>query len=154
MVTYFFASSAIVKRYLPEQGQSLIITLCDPAQSHDLYISQLALVEVVASFCRKAHETSITSSDRDALIDTFRRDSRSVYGIRLITNAMYISAGNLCRSHRLRAYDAMQLACILDLRDKALARQAPVPIFVCADNNLIEIATAEGLSVENPNNYP
>ncbi len=28
------------------------------------------------------------------------------------------------------------------------------PIFVCADDGLINIAIEEGLSVENPNSYP
>ncbi len=51
MGTYFLDTSAIVKRYVPEQGQSFILTLCEPAQGHDLYISQAALVEVVASIC-------------------------------------------------------------------------------------------------------
>jgi len=154
MGTYFLDTSAIVKRYVPEQGQSLILTLCEPAQGHDLYISQAALVEVVASICRKAHEKSITITERDTLIDTFRQDTQDTYSTRLVTTAMYIAAGDLCRSHRLRAYDAVQLACTLDLRDESNAKQTSHPIFVCADNNLINIAVAEGLSVENPNNYP
>jgi hypothetical protein len=48
----------------------------------------------------------------------------------------------------------MQLASALDLRDKAKKRQMPEPVFVCADNNLLNVASAEGLTVENPNNYP
>ncbi len=154
MGTYFLDTSAIVKRYVPEQGQSLIFALCDPAQGHDLYISQAALVEVIASICRKSRNQTITMSDRDTLISIFRKDSQSAYGIQIVNRAVYTSAGNLCRLHKLRAYDAIQLACVLRVRDKALANQAPTPIFVCADNELLNIATTEGLSVENPNNYP
>jgi hypothetical protein len=33
-------------------------------------------------------------------------------------------------------------------------RYGPIPIFVCADIGLSSVATTEGLSVENPNNYP
>ncbi len=47
----------------------------------------------------------------------------------------------------------MQLAGVIGLREKAVNNKAPLPIFVCADNQLISIAVAEGLSVENPNNY-
>lgn len=92
MATYFLDTSAIVKSYVPEQGQSFILTICDPSQGHDLYISQAALVEVVASICRKAHEKSITTSERDTLIDTFRQDTQNTYsvsgtiGYNLITN--------------------------------------------------------------------
>ncbi len=154
MGAYFLDTSAIVKRYVPEKGQTLISTLCEPEHGHDLYISQAALVEVVASICRKAHEKSITITERDALIDTFRQDTQNTYSIRLVTTAMYTFAGNLCRSHRLRAYDAVQLACMLDLRNDSSMKKAPPPVFVCADNNLVNIAIAEGLSTVNPNDYP
>ncbi len=154
MGSYFLDSSAIVKRYVSEKGQSLILTLCNPAEGHELYISQTTLVEVVAALCRRAREQSITITERDRLINVFRRPSQKMYGIRRITADLYTSAANLCRSHKLRAYDAIQLASALKLRDKALGEQALVPIFVCADNELLSIAITEGLSVENPNDYP
>lgn len=140
MGAYFLDTSAILKCYVPERG-------------HDIYISQITLVEVVTSICRKAHEKIFTPAERDTLIDVFRADSDDVYGVRLLTPAMCTAAGNLCRVHRLRAYDAMQLACALDLRDEIKAEQVPGPVFVCADNNLLNVAKAEGLMVENPNNY-
>lgn len=154
MGTYFLDSSAIVKRYVTEQGQAFILSICDPNNRHDLYISQIALIEVVASMCRRTRENDVTVADRDRFIELFIRDSRKAYGLQLITNTLLISAGNLCRLHRLRAYDAVQLAGALRLRDKALSNQAPPPIFVSSDNNLINISLAEGLAVENPNNYP
>ena len=57
-------------------------------------------------------------------------------------------------SHRLRAYEAVQLACALDLREQTRANKLPDPIFLCADNNLLSIASAEGFAIDNPNNYP
>lgn len=154
MATYFLDTSAIVKRYILEQGQSLLLDICDPEKGHDLYISQAAIVEVVATFCRKKREKIVTADQRDELINLFREDAGEEYGIKAVTTALYIVAGNLCRVHQLRAYDAVQLACVLDLRDETRIQQAPDPIFVCADNNLLAIALAEGLQVENPNNYP
>jgi len=154
-MTTYFDTSAVVKRYVPtEQGHSWMVNLCKPAQDCSLYISQAALVEVVAAICRKAREQSITIADRDRLIAKFRQDVQNDYDLWRVTTAIYTSAGNLCRSHILRAYDAIQLACAIGLRDKALAKHAPAPVFVCADFGLIDIATTEGLSVENPNNYP
>ncbi len=153
MGTYFLDTSAIVKRYFPEQGHDWIVALCDPVRQHKLYISQAALVEVVATICRKTREQHITTTERDMLIDTFRQDSQDTYGISLVTTKTYTFAGDLCRSHRLRAYDAVQLACALSLREEALVNQVSVPVFVCADINLINVASAEGLSVENPHSY-
>lgn len=72
----------------------------------------------------------------------------------LVTGPMYTSAGDLCRSHRLRAYDAVQLACALGVRNDSTLNQAPEPIFISADTNLLEIAITEGFSIDNPNSYP
>jgi predicted nucleic acid-binding protein len=154
MATYFLDSSAVVKRYFPEQGHAWTVALCDAAQGHDLYIAQPALVEVVAALCRKEREQNITLAERDALITLFREDSKGSYNIWPVTTDLYNAAGDLCRSHRLRAYDAVQLACVLALRQDTLANQAPEPIFVCADVGLLDIAGVEGLLGENPNTYP
>ncbi len=84
----------------------------------------------------------------------FRQDSKQGYNIWPVTTDLYHAAGDLCRSHRLRAYDAVQLACVLALRQYTSANQAPEPIFVCADVGLLDISSIEGLQGENPNNYP
>src|SRR5947209_18217599 len=77
MATYFLDTSALAKRYVPEQGQGWIMALCDPAQGHELYISQAALVEVVAAICRRTREQSITIAERDRLIEAFRQDCQN-----------------------------------------------------------------------------
>lgn len=153
MAAYFLDTSAIVKRYVAEPGQTWVLSLCDPAQQHDLYISQAALVEVVATICRRVREESISLDERDRLIAVFRADSKTSYNIWPVTTEVYEAAGDLCLSHRLRAYDAVQLACVLALRQFALANNAPQPIFVCADGGLLDSAAIEGLQIENPNNY-
>jgi predicted nucleic acid-binding protein len=153
MATYFLDSSAIVKRYFPELGHRWIDTLCN-VEGHTLYIAQTALVEEVAAICRKEREQSITIEERDALISLFRQDSKQSYNIWPVTTDLYTSAGDLCRPHRLRAYDAVQLACALALHQYSSANQAPEAIFVCADVGLLDIAGVEGLQVENPSNYP
>src|SRR5437016_14657002 len=81
MATYFLDTSAIIKRYIFEQGQAWILSICNPAQGHDLYISQAALVEVVAAMCRRAREKSISMTERDQLITVFRQDSEQSYNI-------------------------------------------------------------------------
>jgi len=158
MALYFLDSSAIVKRYFQEPGHEWIEMLHDPAQGHGLYIAQAALVEVVASICRKAREQNMPLEERDSTIDDFRRDVQNAYSVWLVDNALYTAAGDLCRSHRLRAYDAVQLACALAVREDVLAAQPPDAeppdfLFVSADLGLLTIARAEGFRSENPNNY-
>nr|HET6901002.1 hypothetical protein [Ktedonobacteraceae bacterium] len=76
----------------------------------------------------------------------------------LVDNALYTAAGNLCRTHRLRAYDAIQLACAFAVQEDFFATQPSEAqlhelLFVSADLGLLTIAQAEGFGIENPNNY-
>lgn len=153
MAVYFLDTSAIVKRYVTETGSGWVMSLCDPAAGHTILIAQATQAEAVAALCRKAYHGAISVADRDRTITIFRRDVRRSYQLERITNAIYIRAGELCRPHNLRAYDAIQLACALTARDR-LAALGLSPIFVCADSLLLGFATAEGLGVENPNTYP
>jgi len=153
MGSYFLDTSAIVKCYFPEQGHFWVANLCDPAQKHDLFISQAALVEVIAAICRKAREQNMQIVRRDRTIDMFRADCANIYNRELVTESIYANAGNLCRTYRLRAYDAVQLACALSRRREALANRMALPIFVCADKKLAEFASAEGLATDNPEHY-
>lgn len=153
MAVYFLDSSAVVKRYVAETGSAWMGALCDPAAGHTVVISQAALVEVVAALCRKARDGTISPQDRNLSIAIFRRDARRSYGAERATNAVYTRAGDLCRTHRLRAYDAIQLACALTLRDR-IAPLGVAPIFVSADAGLLGFAAAEGLATENPDNFP
>ena len=153
MGIYYLDTSAVVKRYVIEQGQAWIINLCDPSCGHVIYISQVALVEVVAAICKKAREQRITITDRNNFISIFQQDCQNSYGIMPVTTAIYTSAAKLCLSHKLRAYDAVQLACALSLRDDTQKNNAPLPIFTCADNDLLNFASIEGLSTVNLNLY-
>jgi len=158
MAVYFLDSSAVVKYYFQEQGHSWVQALHNPAQGHRLYISQVTLVEVVASICRKAYEQNIPVEKRDRTINNFRRDAQDIYRVRLVDDVLYIAAGNLCRSHRLRSYDAVQLACAITVREESLEVQPfgiePSQfIFVSADHRLLDFARTEGLNIENPDHY-
>ena len=128
MATYFLDTSALIKRYILEQGSAGIVALCDPAQGNTIYISQAARIEVVSAICRRAREQSITLDERNELIQKFREDSQRVYNTWTVTTEIYDAAGELCRSHPLRAYDAVQLAYVLAIRKFAQENKVPEPI--------------------------
>lgn len=111
-------------------------------------------MEVVRAICIKAHDKFITIADRDRFVTLFRRDSQNAYGVLPLTDSVCTYAGNLCHAHRLRSYDAVQLASVLILRRETLLKRASPPIFVTADLGLITIATIEGIGIENPENNP
>ena len=61
---------------------------------------------------------------------------------------------NLADKYELRGYDAVQLAAAVEIEKRIkLIGNSPL-IFVSADNELNNAEIAEGLAVENPNNYP
>ncbi len=155
MGALFFDTSALVKRYVTESGSGWVRTQCRSEAGHTIIISQATLVEVVATFCRKARELNanqlINIDDRDTYIALFRQDVRKQYNVARVTTSIYTLAGDLCRLHRLRAYDAVQLACALETRNKLAALEISALTFVSADTELLNMAFAEGLSVENPN---
>ncbi len=158
METLFLDTSALIKVYLAENGSTWMRTRCQAGTGYTIVISQATLVEAVATICRKAREANpahrITPEGRDKLIILFRKNARQQYEIAKVTTSLYKNAGNLCRTHQLRAYDAVQLACALAMRTRLLDSGLPAPIFVSADNKLLDIASIEGFAVENPNNHP
>jgi hypothetical protein len=60
----------------------------------------------------------------------------------------------LTQEHRLRGYDAMQLATALITQKSLIDAKLSPLTFIAADTDLLAAAQAEGLAVENPNNYP
>jgi len=156
MDIYFFDTSALVKRYVTEAGSDWVMTRCQPKQDTMLIISQATLVEVVATFCRKAREQnikqSISETERDRIISLFREDTQRQYIVIPVTPFIYTQAGDLCRFHKLRAYDAIQLTCALLVHKKLATLAIQAPIFVSSDIELLTIAHEAGLNIENPNN--
>lgn len=155
MGAYFFDTSALVKRYVSEPGSGWVVEHCRLEAGNTIVISQATLVEVVATLCRKARELNsrqlISIDDRDKFIALFRQDVRKQYNVVRVTTTIYTAAGDLCRLHRLRAYDAVQLACAIETRNKLAVLEIPALTFVSADTELLSMAYAEGLGIENPN---
>lgn len=158
MGAFFLDTSALVKLYLPEKGSIWMRKQGQIDTDFTIAISQATLVEAVATFSRKARELDaaqrITIEERDRLITLFRAHIHTSYYVKKVTADIYTQAGNLCRIYPLRAYDAIQLASAQETRQELLDEGALAPVFVAADNKLLEIAVAEGFSVENPNDHP
>lgn len=156
MAAYFLDSSALVKRHFTEPGHAWVNALCDLAAGHSRVIAETSIVEVIASFCRMARERPrrLSRASRDRLIPIFERLVDSEYAVAQVRRATLTQAAALCRTHPLRAYDAIQLACAQAQRARNLAAGRPSPIFVCADTALLIAAQAEGFAIENPNAHP
>ena len=71
-----------------------------------------------------------------------------------ITRPLLDRAVDLTQRHRLRGYDAVQLATALAAESSLVAAGLPGLTFVAADADLVAAARAEGLGADDPNLHP
>jgi predicted nucleic acid-binding protein len=155
-MSYFYLdSSALVKRYLTEIGSAWIATLADLASGNSIVVAEITRVEVSAAIAaRQRAAGGISRDERDALVSLLLRHFDAEYVISPLSNLIIDQAVRLTQAHRLRGYDAVQLATALDTHATALAAGLAALTFVAADDDLLAAAHAEGLAAENPNLHP
>lgn len=153
MAYYFFDSSGIVKRYTSEIGTGWVISISDPIAGNFIYLASITGVEVVSAITRQVLASRITRTDAANEIAKFRHDFINQYRVVEISTALINRAMSLAEAHALRGYDAVQLAALLIVNDENIAFGLSTLTLISADAALNSAATAEGLTVEDPNNH-
>lgn len=154
MADYFFDTSALVKRHVTEAGSRWVKSLVRAKAGHRLYIARITAVEVTSAITRRQHGGDLSAAQGAAIIGHFRRHLAQRYTVIELTPAIFAEAMLLARKHRLRAYDAVQLAVALDLNERRRdAGFGPITL-LSADQPLNAAATAEGMTVDDPNAHP
>lgn len=154
MAGYFCDASGIAKRYLQETGTPWVQALADPAAGHRLYLARITAVEVTAAVTRRHRGGHLSAAEAATILAQFRQDLAAEYGIIEITPALLSQGMTLAEAHGLRAYDAVQLAAVLELQASRAAGGLPPLTLLSADQELNAAAAAEGLTVEDPNLHP
>ena len=154
MAAYCCDTSGIVKRYVTETGSAWIKNLTDVTGGNRIYIAAITAAEVASAFTRRVRVGSLSANDAQTGFADFYNDFQNQYRVTDISAQIIDDAVQLALKHGLRGYDSVQLAAALQVRDERLALGATPPILVAADKELIAAAIAEGLLIENPNNYP
>jgi uncharacterized protein len=150
---YFVDSSALVKRYVRETGTAWVRGITRRRSSTDIFIALITAVEVTSAIARRRGVT-LSAAQASSLLSRFRKHLAGRYFPSQITPALVSEAMKLANTHRLRAYDAVQLAAALDVYRDWSANRLGAFVFVSADRDLNAAATAEGLTVEDPNLHP
>ncbi len=153
MSTFFFDSSALAKRYMPETGTTWVRSHTSTAAQHDIVIARISPVELLSAFARQYHDGQIDLAILQAFRRLMMRHVQNQYHVLTLSNAIVRRALTLHETHRLRAYDSVQLASALELSTR-LTSAGRTLAFVAADVRLLQAAAAEGLTTDNPNNYP
>jgi predicted nucleic acid-binding protein len=154
VAAYYFDSSGAAKRYVEETGTARVLTLCDPAHGHELFLVRITAIEIVAVLFRRVRAALLAADAAARASAALRRDLTRQYQVIEVTRALLDSALEVAERHGLRGYDCVQLAGALVIqRARAAAGLSPL-ILVSADTELNAAAQAEGLTVEDPNDVP
>ena len=143
-MSVFADSSALVKLYVPEFGHQAVRACTTP-----FVISALARVEVPAALWGKSRMGELKASDAAVLGNAFEFDyhgddqSDSIFVIVAVDESIVIAAARHAALHRLRAYDAVQLACAVAAR----GADPSVDTFAVFDLKLRDAALAESFAV-------
>jgi uncharacterized protein len=154
MASYFFDTSALVKRHVTEAGSPWVRSLLGASANHRIYIARITAVEVVSAITRRQHSGDLSPAQGGAMLGHFRRHLTHRYRIIELTPALFSNAMTTARKHRLRAYDAVQLAVALEIRHLHHTAGFEPLTLVSADRDLNTAALAEGITVDNPALHP
>jgi uncharacterized protein len=152
--SYFFDSSALIKRFTRETGTAWILRLFKPSSGNTIFIAQITGVEVVAGLIRKTRTGSLSLAEANKAIARFERSLSGRYAFVEVDAVLLDEARQLVRRYGLRGYDAVQLAAALEVNNRRQRHGLSPLTFVSADIELNNAALAEGLLVDNPNNHP
>ncbi len=150
---YYLDTSALVKRYVREAGSTWMLTLCASSPVHVFAVSLITKVELIAGLAAKQRNDNLSLAGFYAVELDIVNDFLLQYQTVIINQATIDFAADLAKRQYLRGYDAVQLACALTLNTSLTMTSLPALIFVSADTRLLQAATREGLTTDNPNQH-
>ena len=145
MVNLYLDTSALVKLYIEETGTARVLATVEAAEGAQI-ITDISRVESRSAVRRRERASDISGTEANQILKQIERDVSSFFLVQPTSSAVLEEALRLIDRYPLRAYDALQLAGCLVVRDNL-----PGPVtFVCADAQLCQAAEQEGLTTLNP----
>ena len=151
---YFVDTSALSKRYIVETGSPWLQGILDPTTGCQAILVRTTMVEMIAAITRRERGRSLTPGDAEVARAEFRTDLKDEYTVMEMSEALANRAMLLAQVHGLRGYDAIQLSAAMEANVLRLMRGESPIILLSSDAELNAAATAEGLTVDNPNSHP
>lgn len=139
----YFDSSALVKRYVREEGSDAVQSLVTKGEG--IATSKLAYPEMLSAFGRKHRTGELARGLFEGLLDQFEADWKTVLVVEL-HDELLPTVKLLLTKYPLKGADTVHLSSALWLKR---AVQADVT-FVASDANLLKAAQGERLKVINP----
>jgi predicted nucleic acid-binding protein len=136
----YFDSSALVKRYIEEQGSSDVLDWMDDSDLNGTVLVTRA--EVAAAITRAVRMQYVSQENARQFLDTFRKEWSSLQRLP-VTEPLVARADALACGHNLRGYDGIHLAAALIWQELL---GLPVTL-VTYDQELAEAARVSGMVV-------
>ena len=149
MERLFLDSSAAVKYYVQEPGSAAVEKLLVSTEADRVYVAIVTGAEVVAALKRAERTAALTADQAEAAIQRFLEMWQTRFMLIAVDEMMIEHAMELARHHGLRGYDAIQLACALDLTRSAAEASDKVTLW-SSDSELLMAAQAEGMATRDP----
>jgi uncharacterized protein len=143
LALYYFETSALVKLYVREPGTDRALALAARSSENRLAILSLSQVEFRSALRRREIPGHVATH----LLEAFRRHVETRFVTQMVTDFVLDIASTLVDRHALRAFDAVQLAGYVALKNSA---GSDVPVFVCSDQELLSAAKQEGMPTLDP----
>ena len=153
MKCYYLDASAMVERYVDEQGSEWMRATMDSEEEILLFTSRMTIVEVISAFSRRVREGTLTLQDFVSARDMFRSDCLDDYQVMPPSLAVVDQACALLERYPLRAYDATHLVTATSAQEFLTGKEYSPVTFLSADDDLNDAAKAEDLTVDNPNRH-
>lgn len=141
---HFIDTSALFKRYQPEEGTALVSQILE-ASDQPVFISALSIVEIISNLRRLFEVDKITSEDQFLQQRAFFYQDINTLGITILDVSAedIIKAEDLILKRYMKPIDSIQLAIALNLKRNDIT-------FVSSDRRLCKIADEEGLQTLTP----
>ncbi|MEW6162855.1 MAG: type II toxin-antitoxin system VapC family toxin [Nitrospirota bacterium] len=141
---FFVDTSALFKRYQPEQGTDLVCQILEES-NQPLYISSITIIEVISNLRRLFEIDKITTEEQFQQQRLFFYQDINTLGVTIldVTPEDIIKAESLILKRYMKPIDSIQLAIALNLKRDDIT-------FVSSDQRLCKVATDEGLTALTP----
>ena len=92
MATFFFDTSALVKRHVSEPGSAWVRSLTHAKAAHTVFIARITAVEVFAAISRRQRGGNLSAAQAGAILGHFRRHLTQRYVIVEVTPPLVADA--------------------------------------------------------------
>jgi|GEM_PF-825565 len=150
----YLESSALVKRYVQEEGSKAVISRFERGEI--IYTSVLSFAEVHTAIGRKFRDKQLDVGEKEKLVEEFATDWLFSLNILELTINTMSALPSLCRQYSLKASDAVHLSAAVWLKDSARIHAlgsgaaASVIEFGVSNRQLANAARQHGFQVFDP----